>query len=86
MNIFNIFAGGFMLILIIRLVVILLNFSNSNGADKITRLVGAFISILLVSITWGIIYAFFGYETTPAIKNEKPKSSIIKFNDNKNGK
>ena len=83
MNIFNIFAGGFMLVLIIRLVVILFNFNNSSGADKITRLIGAFISILLVSITWGIIYAFFGYDTTPSIKKEQPKSSIIKFNDKK---
>lgn len=83
MNIFNIFAGGFLLVLIIRLVIILFNFNNSSGADKITRLIGVFISILLVSITWGIIYAFFGYESTPDVKNEKPKSSIVKFNDNK---
>lgn len=81
MNIFNIFAGGFLLVLIIRLVVILWNFNNNNGADKVTRLLGALISIVLVSITWGIIYTFFGYDAEPTIEQKKPKNSIIKFND-----
>lgn len=81
MIIFHIFSGLIILVILTRIFVII--FNSGSGDDKVTRLFGTFIALLLVSISWALIYAFFGY-TSDTIKNDvnqQKKSSIVKFNN-----
>jgi hypothetical protein len=62
MEIFSYFAGFVILVILIRLLTLFVPGANGNGEEKVSKAIGMFIALLLVSIAWGCIYAFFGYE------------------------
>ena len=88
MVIFSYFAGFVIIGIIIRLFIP----GNGNGEDKIAKIIAMFLSLLLVSVAWACIYAFFGYEAkngfakapTPIGKNQQSTPSGQNNNNNGN--
>lgn len=91
MVIFSYFAGFVIIGIIIRLVILFIP-GNGNGEDKIAKIIAMFLSLLLVSVAWACIYAFFEYEAkngfakapTPIGKNQQSTPSG-QNNNNNNG-
>lgn len=87
MQIFNIFAAVVLLFFVIKVFLLLKN--NESGDEKITKAVDLLIAILLVSVSWSIIYYIFGYETADKNSREvvddyqKSNTSVVKFADDK---
>lgn len=92
MVIFSLFSMFCLLIITIRFVVILKN--RQSGEEKYQSLLGLFFALLLVSFSWGVIYAFFGYDTSGNVVGKAPQEelekktnkSIVKFKEKEHKK
>ena len=81
MTIFHIFSAVCLIGILIKIIQLFM--PNSNGEDKIARAIYLLLGMILLSISWGIIYAFFDFNEKDALKTPQ-KESIIKF-EKKNG-
>jgi hypothetical protein len=68
MVIINIFSGFVFLVITIRVFLLLKN--KESGDEKFTKAVDLLIAMALVAISWGVIYAFFGYNTDADISKD----------------